>query len=92
MTFYGVKSVIAWQLYQAGPGTVFTIEQLEHWVQSAMIQQGKPGKRVEVDRRLRELRDRGWVIRSHRDETALALNQYRLVQVGDHVWERANHE
>lgn len=84
--FYGAKKIIAWHMEQAGIGSVFTVEQLEHWVQAAMIQQGKPGKRVEVDRRLRELREIGWVIDSHYDDRTLGANQYRLIQIGRKIW------
>ena len=89
MTYYGAKKVIAWHLSELGVGGVFTVEQLEHWVQAAMIEQGRGGKRVEVDRRLRELRDLGWVISSFGDDARLARNEYRLIQVGQRIWEAA---
>lgn len=41
----------------------------------------------QIDRRMRELRELGWEIRTYRDRTNLAPNEYLLEKIGDRVWE-----
>ncbi len=40
----------------------------------------------QIDRRMRELREVGWVIRNYKDSPVLAPNELLLERVGDHVW------
>jgi hypothetical protein len=41
----------------------------------------------QIDRRMRELREVGWEIRTYRDRTTLAPNEYLLETIGDRIWE-----
>jgi hypothetical protein len=62
-------------------GGVFTVAQAEAWVQEVTGL-----KRVEIDRRIRELREVRWVISNYLSEPGLAQDTHRLVHVGDHIW------
>jgi 5-methylcytosine-specific restriction endonuclease McrA len=41
----------------------------------------------QVDRRMRDLRKVGWVIRNYRDKASLKPNELFLERIGDRVWE-----
>jgi hypothetical protein len=41
----------------------------------------------QVDRRMRDLRKVGWVIRNYKDKASLRPNELYLETIGDHVWE-----
>jgi 5-methylcytosine-specific restriction endonuclease McrA len=41
----------------------------------------------QVDRRMRDLRKVGWVIRNYKDKGSLKPNELYLEKVGDHIWE-----
>jgi hypothetical protein len=77
----GTRKLLAhWLRSEIGEGGVFTIEDAEKMVQAATGL-----KRVEVDRRVRELREVRWVIANSRTDPTLLPNQHRLVHVGDDI-------
>lgn len=78
----GTRKIIAeWLALILGLGGVFTIEDVEQMILA------KTGvKRVEVDRRLRELREVGYVIANYRTDPTLLPDQHRLVKIGDEIW------
>jgi hypothetical protein len=41
----------------------------------------------QVDRRMRSLREDGWVIATYREDVSLSSDELRLVTIGAHVWE-----
>src|SRR4051812_31923095 len=41
----------------------------------------------QVDRRMRDLRDDGWVIATNREDRSLELDELRFVSMGGRVWE-----
>src|SRR5487761_563617 len=41
----------------------------------------------QVDRRARDLRDRGWVIQDYRGPKGLGSDEHQLVAIGDRIWE-----
>lgn len=41
----------------------------------------------QIDRRMRDLRDDGWIIKNYRDDPTLAPNELLLEKVGTHVWD-----
>jgi hypothetical protein len=49
------------------------------------MRQALPGIE-QIDRRMRELREVGWVIRNYKDSPVLAPNELLLEKVGDQVW------
>jgi hypothetical protein len=67
-----------WLISEIGVGNSFTKEQ--HRQAFSRITQ--------ADRRLRDLRDYGWVIHTHVEDLSLNSNEQRLVSVGKPVWER----
>jgi hypothetical protein len=75
-----VIKIVARYLMDQGPGGVFTIAELERYVSE---QTGK--KRVEVDRRVRDLRAYRWTIDSYREDRSLKPDQHRVVRIGDDV-------
>jgi hypothetical protein len=74
---------IALHLVKQGIGYKFQILDLERMNQELT---GIP--RVELDRRLRSLRDINWVINTRRDDKSLKVGEYRLAKVGDHCWRK----
>ncbi|MTI01535.1 HNH endonuclease [Roseibium sp. RKSG952] len=44
-------------------------------------------KVTQLDRRMRDLRKVGWVIRSYKDLGELKPNELKLEKIGEHVWE-----
>lgn len=75
-----VIKLVARYLMDLGPGGVFTTAELERHV---FEQTGK--KRVEVDRRVRDLRAYRWLIDSNREDRSLRPDQRRVVHIGDDV-------
>jgi 5-methylcytosine-specific restriction endonuclease McrA len=65
---------------------VFTIALMEHLVAQASQY---PGKRVELDRRIRQLPAVGWRFANYRTDPTLRANQHRLLVIGDHIWEKS---
>jgi hypothetical protein len=68
-----------WLVNDVGVGNTFTKEQLR---------QAFPGV-SQIDRRIRDLRDYGWVIRSNTEDATLRPEEQRFVQAGLRVWEPA---
>lgn len=68
-----------WLANEVGVGNTFTKEQLR---------QAFPGI-SQIDRRIRDLRDYGWVIRSNTEDASLRPEEQRLVKQGLRVWDPA---
>ncbi len=71
--------VAVWLLTNVGVGGVFT---------KAMLREAFPGLE-QIDKRMRELRPRGWRIDTAREDRTLKLNELRFVKEGDPVWDTA---
>jgi hypothetical protein len=69
--------VARWLVAEVRQGGVFTKEQMR----SAF-----PGV-SQIDRRMRDLRDYGWVVHTNREDATLAQSELRFVQEGDSVWD-----
>lgn len=67
-----------WLVQVIGVGNVFTKEQ----VRAAFP------KISQADRRVRDLRDHGWIIHTRAEEGTLNADEQRFVEIGDHVWEK----
>jgi hypothetical protein len=72
-----MKRCALWLLQEVGEGNTFTKERLR---------QAFPGI-SQVDRRLRDLRVYGWVIRTNADDASLLAEDQRFVKAGARVWE-----
>ncbi|MFD4863987.1 HNH endonuclease [Streptomyces sp. NPDC058412] len=71
----GVKvRLSAYLAAEVGEGGAFTLDQ---------VREALPGV-AQVDRRIRDLRDDGWIIESSRQT---GTHQYRLVKIGNKVWD-----
>ncbi|MFF8317171.1 HNH endonuclease [Streptomyces bobili] len=66
-----------WLLHEVGEGNFFTKEQLHAAFPDV----------AQIDRRLRDLRDHGWVIHTSRDDPTLERTDQRLVKQGTSVWD-----
>ncbi|MFB7295543.1 hypothetical protein [Streptomyces rubiginosohelvolus] len=66
-----------WLATEVGEGNVYT---------KAQLRQAFPDV-AQIDRRVRELRDYGWVIATNRDDPALSSHEARFVRAGDPVWQ-----
>ncbi|GAB4005237.1 hypothetical protein [Nocardioides ultimimeridianus] len=66
-----------WLLQEVGVGNVFT---------KAEIRDAFPGV-AQADRRIRDLRDFGWVLHTRADDASLLQEQTRLVAAGAAVWD-----
>lgn len=66
-----------WLVQQVGEGNIFTKEQ---------IRQAFPGI-SQADRRIRDLRDFGWVIHTNTDDARLMAEDQRFVKQGVPVWD-----
>lgn len=62
---------------EVGEGETFMMQDLRKIVPN----------RNQVDRRMRDLRKVGWIIRTYKDKASLKPEQLYLEQVGDRVWE-----
>jgi hypothetical protein len=77
----GARVRVALWLYQeVGEGNTFSKQQLRRAI---------PGIE-QVDRRMRELRDAEWVIKTYRDMDGLRPGELYLEKIGIHVWEPGN--
>ncbi len=72
-----MKRAALWLTTAVGEGEVFTKEELR---------EAFPGV-SQVDRRMRDLRDFGWVIHTNRDDDHLDPHEQRFVKPGIPVWE-----
>lgn len=84
------KLLVHWLRTEVREGGIFTIADAEKMV---LARTGV--KRVEVDRRIRELREVRWIISNSRTDPTLLQDQHRLVHIGDDItwpgyqWPRA---
>ncbi|MDI5962105.1 hypothetical protein [Streptantibioticus silvisoli] len=65
-----------WLLAEVGAGNVFTKTELREAFPETS----------QIDRRLRDLRDRGWLIGTNREDPTLKPSEQRFVQRGADVW------
>jgi 5-methylcytosine-specific restriction endonuclease McrA len=80
----GARRKIARYLTEkVGIGGTFTIEQLE---QMLYLSDGK--RRVEADRRCRQLREVGYEWDTYQTDSSLASNERRLTRIGDACWHK----
>lgn len=77
-TFSGgtMKKAALWLAAMVGEGEIFTKDELRDAL---------PGV-SQIDRRVRDLRDHGWIIHTRSEDLDLELNEQRLVHIGAHVW------
>lgn len=68
-----------WLVQEVGEGNTYTKEQLR---------QAFPGV-AQADRRLRDLRDYGWILHTSTDDARLLAEDQRFVKVGVPVWDPA---
>lgn len=66
-----------WLASEIGEGGVFT---------KAQLREAFPGVE-QIDRRMRDLRQDGWIFFTYSQERSLAVDELRLVKIGGHVWE-----
>jgi hypothetical protein len=66
-----------WLLSEVGVGNIFTKEQ---------HRQAFPGI-AQADRRLRDLRDAGWIIHTNLEDVSLNANEQRFVEAGRPIWD-----
>lgn len=71
------KKAALWLVQEVGEGQVFTKQALRD---------AFPGV-AQVDRRVRDLREHGWVIHTSKEEPALEVDEQRFVEQGEPVWE-----
>ncbi|MFI6769482.1 hypothetical protein [Streptomyces sp. NPDC050355] len=72
-----MKRVALWLVSEVREGNTFTKEELR---------EAFPGV-SQVDRRMRDLRDFGWLIATNREDASLDSHEQRFVKPGDPVWE-----
>lgn len=70
------KRTAKWLHEEIGVGNIFTKAQLRAAVPN----------REQVDRRMRQLREVGWVIDTSSEDASLSNEQLRVVKEGDHPW------
>ncbi|MEE1796759.1 hypothetical protein PUR28_39265 [Streptomyces sp. BE308] len=75
--FGTMKAAALWLLTVVGKGNVFTKEEVKN---------AFPGV-AQADRRVRDLRDYGWQIDTHREDPQLGQHEQRFVEQGQPVWE-----
>lgn len=83
----GSRRIAAYLLaYVIGLNGIWTVEVLEQLVAQTATYPGKP-KRVELDRRVRQLSTVGWHSSYYQTEHGLRVNEHRLLNIGAHVWD-----
>ncbi|MFD5870526.1 hypothetical protein [Streptomyces sp. NPDC060322] len=65
-----------WLVAEVGVGEVFTKTELRDAFPETS----------QIDRRMRDLRDRGWKIATNRDDPTLTSSEHRFVTIGAEVW------
>lgn len=75
--FGTMKRAALWLVTVVGEGNIFTKEQ---------VKDAFPGI-SQADRRVRDLRDYGWQIDTHREDALLGQHEQRFVAQGQPVWE-----
>lgn len=71
-----MKKAALWLADMVGEGEVFTKGELREAI---------PGV-SQIDRRVRDLRDHGWILSTRAEDLDLELDEQRLVKIGGHVW------
>lgn len=71
-----MKKAALWLAEMVGEGGVFTKDELR---------KDFPGV-SQIDRRVRDLRDHGWIMHTRAEDLDLELDEQRLVHIGGHVW------
>lgn len=69
--------VALWLYHEIGEGQRFNKQQLRKAIPDV----------EQVDRRMRDLRPAGWIIRTYRDLASLSPEELLLEKIGAHVWE-----
>jgi hypothetical protein len=72
-----MKRAALWLVTEVGVGNVFTKTQLRDAFPDV----------AQIDRRMRDLRDHGWLIYTNREDVGLDASQQRFVEQGAPVWE-----
>jgi len=72
-----MKKAALWLADMVGEGEIFTKDDLRD---------AFPGV-SQIDRRVRDLRDHGWVISTRSEDPELELDEQRLVTIGGRVWD-----
>jgi hypothetical protein len=78
LTLGSMMRAALWLVTVVGEGNKFTKQDLR---------EAFPGI-AQIDRRMRDLRDFGWIIDTTREDPTLAAEEFRLVQAGVPVWDR----
>ena len=71
--FGGEQKLAAWLFWNVDEGMTFTMREMRDSIESSA---------EHLNRRLRKLREYGWVIPSYQDDRTLEVEQYRLVKKG----------
>jgi hypothetical protein len=79
----GIKRIALWLHEEVTPSGVFTKQQMRN----ALSTPQKEEQDEQLDRRMRDLRDEGWVISTYREDRSLTQRQLRLVQEGGALWQ-----
>ncbi|MFI7694235.1 hypothetical protein ACIBQ6_34590 [Nonomuraea sp. NPDC049655] len=72
-----MKRAALWLVAEVGVGNVFTKTQLRDAFPDV----------AQIDRRMRDLRDHGWLIYTNREDVSLDASQQRFAEQGVPVWE-----
>jgi len=78
--FGGEKRIAAWLAFNAPPGAVFTMRD----IREALGDDERPDDAEHLNRRLRRLRQDGWVIFANKDDRTLSTGVYKIRQHGWH--------
>ncbi|MFT3969082.1 MAG: HNH endonuclease signature motif containing protein [Micropruina sp.] len=81
-TLGGVKRAAAYLWFNKQVGDRFTIRE----IREAIGTDGRPDTSEHLNRRLRDLRDDDWVMRSYKDVEGLGRDEYELSAKGLKVW------
>src|SRR5687768_10019509 len=68
-----------WLAQEVGEGGAF---------RKAQLREAFPGVE-QIDRRMRELREDGWIFATSREDLSLAQDELRLVHIGSAVWDES---
>lgn len=78
--FGAERKIAAWMAFNLDEGDLFTMRQLREALGSDVV----PNEDEHLNRRLRRLREDGWVFPSNKDDKSLGVGIYRLDQIGWH--------
>lgn len=71
-----MKKAALWLAEMVGEGEVFT---------KGELREAFPGI-SQIDRRVRDLRDHGWIVNTRAEDLDLEIDEQRLVRIGGQVW------